>query len=107
MSRTDELYQMVNALLALEMAEKTQQMPTQQMPTQQMPTQQMPTYSPRHWNDYTQTQQYDINSFSEQIKALTQAVQSGALAHSEQPKPMTADDALAAIINPPRKGESE
>jgi hypothetical protein len=77
------------------------------MPTQQMPTQQMPTYSPRHWNDYTQTQQYDINSFSEQIKALTQAVQSGALAHSEQPKPMTADDALAAIINPPRKGESE
>ena len=97
MSRTDELYQMVNALLALEMAEKTQQMPTQQMPT----------YSPRHWNDYTQTQQYDINSFSEQIKALTQAVQSGALAHSEQPKPMTADDALAAIINPPRKGESE
>jgi hypothetical protein len=83
----------------------TQQMPTQQMPTQQMPTQQMPTYTQRQWNDFKQTE--DINTFTEQIKALTQAVQSGALARSEQPKPMTADDALAAIINPPRKGESE
>ena len=133
MSRTDELYQMINALLALELSEKTQtqqmptqqmptqqmptqqmptqQMPTQQMPTQQMPTQQMPTQQMPTQQIPTQqipTQQmltqnpYDLGA---QIEALTKAVQSNAIMHSEQPKAMTADEALAAIINPPQKGD--
>ena len=92
--KTENLFNMFNALLALALAEKTepQQMPTQQMPTQQMPTQQMPT----------QQNPYDLGA---QIEALTKAVQSNAIMHSEQPKAMTADEALAAIINPPQKGD--
>lgn len=38
----------------------------------------------------------------QQVGALTQAVQSSNLLNSQQPKPQTADDILAAIIRPPR-----
>ena len=123
MSRTDELYQMINALLALELSEKTQtqqmptqqmptqQMPTQQIPTQQMPTQQMPTQQiptqqiPTQQMQTPQTQIQNPYDLGAQIEALTKAVQSNAIMHSEQPKAMTADEALAAIINPPQKGD--
>ena len=47
---------------------------------------------------------YDLGA---QIEALTKAVQSNAIMQSEQPKAMTADEALAAIINPPQKGSEK
>ena len=116
--KTENLFNMFNALLALALAEKTepqqmptqqmppQQMPTQQMPPQQMPTQQMPTQQMPTQQMPTQQMQtqnpYDLGA---QIEALTKAVQSNAIMHSEQPKAMTADEALAAIINPPQKGD--
>ena len=82
--KTENLFNMFNALLALELAEKTQTPQTMQTPQ-------------------TQTQNpYDLGA---QIEALTKAVQSNAIMHSEQPKAMTADEALAAIINPPQKGD--
>ena len=84
--KTENLFNMFNALLALALAEKTE---PQQIPTQQIPTQQNP---------------YDLVA---QIEALTKAVQSNAIMHSEQPKAMTADEALAAIINPPQKGSDK
>ena len=84
--KTENLFNMFNALLALAVAEKTE---SQQIPTQQIPTQQIP---------------YDLGA---QIEALTKAVQSNAIMHSEQPKAMTADEALAAIINTPQKGSEK
>ena len=84
--KTENLFNMFNALLALELAEKTQTPQTMQTPQ-------------------TQTQNpYDLGA---QIEALTKAVQSNAIMHSEQPKAMTADEALAAIINPPQKGSDK
>ena len=125
--KTENLFNMFNALLALELAEKTQtprSMQTPQTPqsmqtpqTMQTPqSMQTPqtqlTYSPRQWNDYTQTQQtpqsmqtqspYDLGA---QIEALTKAVQSNAIMYSEQPEAMTADEALASIINPQKGSE--
>ena len=110
--KTENLFNMFNALLALALAEKTepQQIPTQQIqpqqiPTQQIPTQQIPTQQIQTQQIPTQqTNPYDLGA---QIEALTKAVQSNAITHSEQPKAMTADEALAAIINPPQKGSEK
>lgn len=100
--KTENLFNMFNALLALELAEKTQ---TPQTPQTMQTPQTQPTYSPRQWNDYTQTQTQNPYDLGAQIEALTKAVQSNAIMHSEQPKAMTADEALASIINPPQKGD--
>jgi hypothetical protein len=101
--KTENLF---NALLALALAEKTepQQIPTQQIPTQQIPTQQIPTQQIPTQQIPTQQNPYDLGA---QIEALTKAVQSNAIMHSEQPKAMTADEALASIINPPQKGSEK
>ena len=98
--KTENLFNMFNALLALALAEKTQTPQTPQTPqTMQTP----------HTMQTPQTMQtvqnpYDLGA---QIEALTKAVQSNAIMHSEQPKAMTADEALAAIINPPQKGSDK
>ena len=88
--KTENLFNMFNALLALELSEKMQ---TPQTPQTMQTMQTMQTQNT-----------YDLGA---QIEALTKAVQSNAIMHSEQPKAMTADEALAAIINPPQKGSEK
>lgn len=42
-----------------------------------------------------------LDAMSQQIAALTQAVQANGILQTQQPKAQTADDVLAEIINPP------
>lgn len=48
-----------------------------------------------------------MTQLMQQVGALTQAVQSSSLLATNQPKPQTADDILAAIIRPPRPAENK
>ena len=40
--------------------------------------------------------------FAQQLAQLTQAIQANGILSAQQPKPETADDVLASIINPPK-----
>ncbi len=49
----------------------------------------------------TLQQSQPLDTMSQQIAALTQAVQANAIAGTQQPKVQSTDDILAEIINPP------
>ena len=40
--------------------------------------------------------------FAQQLAQLTKAIQANGILSAQQPKPETADDVLASIINPPK-----
>lgn len=76
------------------------------VPTQPMAIPNQPIY-PQYYQQPTAPAQVtpttSTDPIMEQIKALTTAVQSTALNMTQMPKPETADDVLASIINPPSK----
>lgn len=60
-----------------------------------------PAPAPVPFNPVALPQGATIDDVLASVQGLTQVVQSNALLNTQQPKPVTAEDILAEIINPP------
>ena len=88
---------------------KTQPTPTNEPNTQQTTEPQtQPTTEPKTQTQPTQTPQgASIDDVLKAVSSISDAIKIGNLQNLTQPKPVTSEDILAEIINPPTKEDKK